>query len=131
MPSRQRNFRSRRFEVEERQQKVADIEVMIEDFTRVADELERQLRYEEQRSGISDPSHFAYPIYAKAARQRRDNLMESIRDLNAKLDEERAKLEQTRAELETAEMFAARDGLRSRRGGGDDRFPGSMALERD
>ncbi len=130
MPSRQRNFRSRRFEVEERQQKVADIEAMIEDFTRVADELERQLRYEEQRSGISDPNHFAYPIYAKAARQRRDNLVESIRDLNAKLEEERAALEHARAELETAEMFATRDGLRSRRGS-DNRFSGNMALERD
>jgi flagellar export protein FliJ len=130
MPSRQRNFRSRRFEVEERQQKVADIEAMIEDFTRVADELERQLRYEEQRSGISDPKHFAYPIYARAARQRRDNLLESIRDLNAKLEEERAGLEQARAELQTAEMFATRDGLRARRGGGD-RYPGNMALERE
>ncbi len=130
MPSRQRNFRSRRFEVEERQQKVADIEAMIEDFTRVADELERQLRYEEQRSGISDPKHFAYPIYARAARQRRDNLLESIRDLNAKLEEERAGLEQARAELQTAEMFATRDAPRARRGGGD-RYPGNMALERE
>jgi len=130
MPSRQRNSRSRRFEVEERQQKVADIEAMIEDFTRVADELERQLRYEEQRSGISDPNHFAYPIYAKAARQRRDNLLESIRDLTAKLEEERAQLEQVRAELQTAETFAGRESLRSRRSG-TDRFSGSMALERD
>ena len=130
MPSRQRHSRARRFEVEERQQKVADIEAMIEDFSRVADELERQLRYEEQRSGISDPKHFAYPIYAKAARQRRDNLLESIRDLTAKLEEERAGLEQARAELETAEMFATREGLRSRRGS-NDRFSGNMALERD
>lgn len=130
MPSRQSNFRSRRFEVEERQQKVADIEAMIADFTRVADELERQLRYEEERSGISDPDHFAYPIYAKAARQRRDNLLESIRDLNAKLEDERAGLEQARAELETAEMFASRDGVRARRSG-DNRHPGNMALERE
>ena len=130
MPPRQSNFRSRRFEVEERQQKVADIEAMIEDFTRVADELERQLRYEEERSGISDPDHFAYPIYAKAARQRRDNLLESIRDLNAKLEDERAGLEQARAELETAEMFASRDGARARRNG-DNRHSGNMALERE
>ncbi len=130
MPSRQRNFRSRRFEVEERQQKVADIEAMIEDFTRVADELERQLRYEEQRSGIADPKHFAYPIYAKAARQRRDNLLESIRDLTVKLEEERAGLEQAREALQTAEMFATRDSLRLRRGSAD-RFSSSMALERD
>jgi len=130
MPSRQRNCRSRRFEVEERQQKVADIEAMIEDFSRVAEELDRQLSYEEQRAGITDPAHFAYPIYAKAARKRRDNLHDSIRDLSAKLDEARAELEQARAELQTAEMFASRDGQRSRRGGLD-RFASGMALERD
>lgn len=130
MPSRQRNCRSRRFEVEERQQKVADIEAMIDDFSRVAEELDRQLRYEEQRAGITDPNHFAYPIYAKAARQRRDNLMESIRDLNAKLQEAREELEQARTELQTAEMYASRDVQRSRRGPGD-RFAGNMALERE
>lgn len=130
MPSRQRHCRSRRIEVEERQQKVADIEAMIEDFSRVAGELDRQLRYEEQRAGITDPTHFAYPIYAKAARQRRDNLMESIRDLNAKLEEAREELEQARSELQTAEMFASRDGQRARRSPGE-RFQGNMALERD
>lgn len=130
MPSRQRHCRSRRIEVEERQQKVADIEAMIEDFSRVAEELDRQLRYEEQRAGISDPTHFAYPIYAKAARQRRDNLLESIRDLNAKLEEARAELEQARSELQTAELFANRDGQRARRSAGE-RFQGNMALERD
>jgi flagellar protein FliJ len=130
MPSRQRNCRSRRFEVEERQQKVADIEAMIADFSRVADELDRQLSYEEQRAGITDPSHFAYPIYAKAARQRRDNLLDSIRALNAKLEEARADLENARAELQTAEMFASRDTHRPRRGASE-RFHINLAMERE
>jgi len=129
MPSR-RTHRSRRFEVEEREQKVADIEVMIADFKRVAEELERQLRYEEQRSGITDPKHFAYPIYAKAARQRRDNLLDSIRDLEARLHDARAELEQARAELQSLETMANREGHRSRRGT-DDRHSGSLALQRD
>jgi hypothetical protein len=32
-------------------------------------------------AGINDPGHFAYPTYAKAAIQRRDNLSRSINDL--------------------------------------------------
>ena len=36
---------------------------------------------EEKKSGISDPTHFAYPTFAKAARQRADNLQVSIREL--------------------------------------------------
>lgn len=115
MPSRQTPGQLRRFEVEERQQKVADIEAMIEDFRRVADELDRQVRYEEQRAGVSEPGHFAYPMYAKAARKRHDNLLDSIRDLNTKLDEARAELEQARAELQSAETIASRDTQRPRR----------------
>jgi flagellar protein FliJ len=130
MPSRQRSDRSRRFEVEERQQKVADIEAMIADFSHVADELDRQLRHEEQRTGISDTNHFAYPIYAKAARQRRDNLLDSIRDLNTKLEQARAELEHARADLQTAEMFASRDGERPRRRSLD-QFSSNLTLHRN
>jgi flagellar protein FliJ len=130
MPSRQSQDRLRRFEVEERQQKVAEIEAMIADFTRVAEELDKQVRYEEQRAGISDPSHFAYPMFAKAARQRRDNLLASIRDLNAKLAEARENLEQARAELQTAESIAQRDTQRTRRQS-NSRLAGQFALPRD
>jgi flagellar export protein FliJ len=130
MPSRDSQDRLRRFEVEERQQKVAEIEAMIADFTRVAEELDRQVRYEEQRAGVSDPKHFAYPMYAKAARQRRDNLHASISDLNAKLEESRAELEQARAELQTAETIAQRDTERARRPS-TSRLAGQFALHRD
>lgn len=129
MPSR-RTHNSRRFGVEEREQKVADIEAMIEDFTRVADELDRQLRYEEHRSGIKDPNHFAYPIYARAARQRRDNLLESIRDLETRLKDARAELETARAEMQTAEAMSSRDVSRSGRGPGQ-RHSRNMALQRE
>lgn len=130
MPSRHGHGRSRRFEVEERQQKVADIETMIADFRRVAEELDRQVRYEEQRAGVSDPNHFAYPMYAKSARHRRDNLLSSIRDLSAKLEEARAELEQARAELQTAETLANREPQRGRRVS-PSRLAGHFVLHRD
>jgi len=127
MAPRQDHGRAFRFEVEERQQKVADIEAMIEDFSRVAEELDRQVHYEEQRAGIHDPAHFAYPIYAKAARQRRDNLYASIRELSEKLEEAREALENARSELEAAEMAANRGTARSARR----RSSGHAAIARD
>ena len=71
----------RRFEVNEKQQKVNEIEDMIADFQRSADDLKRQIDIEEETARIHDVNHYAYPPFAKAARQRRDNLMSSIADL--------------------------------------------------
>jgi len=131
MPSRGSQNQSWRFVVEERQQKVSDINAMIDDFTRVAEELDRQIAQEEQRAGISDITHFAYPIYAKAARQRRDNLQHSIRDLQAKLEEAETELEEARSRLQSSELAANRDNLRSRGSVGNRRFPANLAFEGD
>jgi hypothetical protein len=39
----------------------------------------------DSRSRVHDPGHFAYPIYAKAAMLRRDNLKRSADELRAQL----------------------------------------------
>jgi hypothetical protein len=51
--------------------------------------LEASIEDEEQRTGKRDPSHYAYPIAARAMAQRRDNLKETIAALELL---ERAKL---------------------------------------
>jgi flagellar FliJ protein len=66
----------RRFEVNEKRQKVSEIEAMIGDFKRMADDLTHQIKVEEESCGVRDINHFSYPTYAKAARQRRDNLLD-------------------------------------------------------
>jgi flagellar FliJ protein len=114
MTSRQSKLRLRQFEVEERRQKISDIQHMITDFSRIAADLDQQVRAEEQRAGISDITHFSYPIYAKAARQRRDNLLSSITDLERKLIEVRAELEKAGAELEKVAMIEGRESDRGR-----------------
>ncbi len=48
---------------------------MIADFQRMSTDLEREIQHGQERAGINDPSHFAYPTYAKAAIQRRENLV--------------------------------------------------------
>ncbi len=96
MKSRETVVQLRRFDVEEKQRKVADLENMIAEFGRMASDLEQQIAAEETRAGVTDPSHFSYPPFAKAAAQRRDNLATSIQDLMVKFDLAQGELEQAR-----------------------------------
>ena len=48
-----------------------------QDFERLAAGLDSEIRAEEERTRVSDPSHVAYSMFAKAARSRRDNLLRS------------------------------------------------------
>jgi flagellar FliJ protein len=97
MKSRDTVARLRRFQVDETHRRVAQIETMIAEFSRMARELEREIAIEEQRAGISDISHFAYPTYARAARARRDNLQRSAEELTTQLDEARHFLDEALA----------------------------------
>lgn len=109
MKSRETDIRLRRFELEERRQKVADLEAMIADFQSMADDLTIQIETEEKRSGISDVDHFSYPTFAKAARERRGNLDSSISDLTEKLTSARDELSETESELRTSEISDERE----------------------
>jgi flagellar FliJ protein len=86
--------RLRRLQIDETRRRVAQIETMIAEFAKMARELERDIAVEEQRAGITDLSHFAYPTYARAARARRDNLQRSAEELTSQLDEARRFLEE-------------------------------------
>src|SRR5690606_29444388 len=97
-----------RFEANEKQQKVRDIEMMIADFKQLADDLMHQIQIEEEQSRIKDVNHFSYPPFAKAARERRKNLFASIEALEAKLIEARADLAEAMEELRKAEMVQER-----------------------
>jgi flagellar protein FliJ len=105
MKSRDTLARLRRFQVDETRRRVAQIETMIAEFSKMARELDREIALEEQRSGISDTSHFAYPTYARAARTRRDNLQRSAEELTSQLDEARQFLEETLADPGNARIL--------------------------
>ncbi len=81
MKSRESVIRLKRFHVEEKRRQVAQIETMIAEFERMAKDLDDQIHAEQERSGIRDANHFAYPTFAKAATQRRDNLSASADEL--------------------------------------------------
>lgn len=118
MKSRDALIRLRRFEVDEKRQKLADIELMIADFRRMAEDLDRQILAEQERAGVSDVNHFAYPTFAKAAAQRRNNLLRSAQDLEARLDIAREELATAFEELKKAELMEEREAERVRAGRG-------------
>src|SRR5918998_549561 len=92
MKSRETLIRLKKFQVDEKRRKVAQIESMIADFDRMAVDLEREITTEQERAGIHDPAHFAYPTYAKAAMVRRDNLKRSADELKGQLEDARGAL---------------------------------------
>ena len=64
MKSRETLIRLKKFQVDEKRRKVAQIEAMIAEFERIATDLDREIKTEQDRAGIHDPAHFAYPTYA-------------------------------------------------------------------
>lgn len=84
MKVRETALRLKRFEAEEKSRRVRDIEFMIREFSSMASDLDRQIRAEEDRSGIKDPQHFSYSLLAKSLSERRDNLMTSVEELQLK-----------------------------------------------
>jgi flagellar protein FliJ len=114
MKSRETLIRLKKFQVDEKRRKVAQIETMIAEFDRMAADLEREIRVEQDRSGIHDPGHFAYPTYAKAAITRRENLKRSADELRAQLEDAKMALGEAFDELKKVELLDERDQARDR-----------------
>ncbi|MGN6461730.1 MAG: flagellar export protein FliJ [Pseudolabrys sp.] len=112
MKSRETLIRLKKFAVDEKRRKVAQIESMIADFDRMAGDLEREIRTEQDRANIHDPSHFAYPTYAKAAATRRENLKRSTDELRIQLEDAKSALAEAFEELKKVEMLDQRDQAR-------------------
>src|SRR6267142_2069236 len=114
MKSRDTLIRLKKFQVDEKRRKVMQIEGMIAEFERMATDLEREITLEQDRAGIHDPTHFAYPTYAKAAITRRDNLKRSADELKGQLEDARMALAEAFEELKKVELLDERDQLRER-----------------
>jgi flagellar protein FliJ len=102
-------IRLKRFQVREKRRQVAQIEAMIAEFERMAKDLDDQVVAEQERSGIRDKAHFAYPTFAKAAMQRRDNLLASVDELKGQLAAAVAECTEAEQDLEKIEALAERD----------------------
>jgi flagellar FliJ protein len=109
MKSRDSLVRLKRYQAEEKRRRVVQIEAMVAEFSRMSGDLDREIAAEEQRSGISDPSHFAYPTYARSARARRDNLLQSAAELRQQLDDAKAAHEAALEEVARAQSLEGRE----------------------
>ena len=114
MKSRESLIRLKQFQVDEKRRPLSAIEIMVNDFKRMATDLDNQILAEQERSGISDVSHFAYPTFAKAAMTRRDNLLQSAEDLSGQLEAAQDALGEAVEELKKVELLEERDQGRSR-----------------
>lgn len=109
MRSRETLIRLQRFQVDEKRRAVGEIEVMIADFERKIAELDQQISVEQERSGITDVKHFAYPMFAKAAGDRKVKLLESIDGLKAQLVKAQDDLAEEFGELKKMELIEEKD----------------------
>ena len=114
MKSRDSLIRLKRFQVDEKRRQVTQIEMMKADFARMIADLDDQIVSEQNRVGIHDLAHFAYPTFAKAAMQRRDNLKVSVHDLEVKLEAAHEELSVAVEELKKIELIEERDQHRDR-----------------
>lgn len=109
MKPRENLVRLKQFQVGEKRKQLLQLDMMVAEFERMANELDLQIASEEKKAGISDINHFAYPTFAKAARQRRDNLRNSQTDLLQQREAAETALQEAEAELAKAEMLESRD----------------------
>lgn len=128
--SRDHLIRLKRFQVDDRRRRVVQIESMIADFTRMVADLDREIASEEQRSGISDPAHYAYPTFARAAVTRRDNLKRSADELKDQLAEAKGLLGEAQEELKKVESLDGRDKMPAMEAGRPDRDMGMARMAR-
>ena len=114
MKSRDTLIRLKKFQVDEKRRKVMQIESMIAEFERMATDLDREIKVEQDRAGIHDPGHFAYPTYAKAAINRRENLKRSADELKGQYNDAKEALAEAFEELKKVELLDERDQMRER-----------------
>lgn len=114
MKSRDTLIRLKRFQVDEKRRQVMQIETMISEFERMASDLDREIQHEQDKAGIHDIAHFAYPTYARAAMTRRDNLKRSADELVGQLTDAQDSLAEAFEELKKVEQLDERDASRDR-----------------
>jgi|TARA_R110002126_G_scaffold141936_2_gene287178 flagellar protein FliJ len=102
-------IRLKKFQVDEKRRQVAQIEMMVNDFERMASELDQQIEIEHTKTGISDIAHFAYSTFAKAALTRRDNLLASANDMRGKLEAAQDALAEALEDLKKVELLDQRE----------------------
>jgi flagellar export protein FliJ len=105
MRNRESLIRLHRFQVDEKRRKLAELEMMLADFHKRERELDAQVQHEQKKAGISDTTHFAYPMFAKSVIRRRDNILNSIKEISQQLEGAKSELSTAIQELKKYEVM--------------------------
>lgn len=108
MKSREALVRAATFDLAEKRRKLSDIDSMVAEFRRMAQDLEQQIEAEHVRTGVREPGHFAYSSFAKAARKRCDNLQVTIADLLTKREPAASEVAGAEEELKRVQLASDR-----------------------
>ena len=92
---------------EQMQKTIADLKVL-------ANKLKLEISADEARTQNYDPNHIAYPTFAKAAVQRRNNLLNSIDELTIQLDNTKNFIRETDEEIKDAMLLVEQDRIPER-----------------
>ena len=99
MRSRESLLRLNKFRVEDARRQVADMDMMIQDLMRKHDDLDAHVKFEENRTGVTDPNNVNYSMAAKSVRGRRDNILKTVGELRDQQEASIEKLKEAEADL--------------------------------
>lgn len=109
MRSRESLLRLNRFRVEDCRRQVADMDLMIQDLMRKHDDLDNHVKFEEQRTGVSDPNNVNYSMAAKSVRGRRDNILKTVGELRDQHESMIERLKDAEGDLRKIEMLVEKE----------------------
>jgi flagellar FliJ protein len=109
MRSRESLLRLNRFRVEDCRRQVADMDLMIQDLMRKHDDLDNHVKFEEQRTGVTDPNNVNYSMAAKSVRSRRDNILKTVGELRDQHEAMIERLKEAEADLRKIEMLVEKE----------------------
>ncbi len=104
--------RVHRWMVDERQRKLADLQVFVEKLKEDLAALDQKLEAEREVADGSDEAGLAYPAYVAASLERRKKLCDTIANLESEIEEVREEVAEAFGELKKFEM--ARDNQNNR-----------------
>lgn len=109
MRSRDSLLRLNRFRVEDCRRQVADMDLMIQDLMRKHDDLDNHVKFEENRTGVSDIYNVNYSMAAKSVRGRRDNILKTVAELRDQHESMIEKLKEAEGDLRKIEMLVEKE----------------------
>ncbi len=109
MRSRESLLRLNRFRAEDCRRQVADMDLMIQDLMRKHDDLDAHVKFEEQRTGVSDINNVNYSMAAKSVRARRDNILKTVGELRDQHESMIERLKEAEADLRKVELLVEKE----------------------